>query len=376
MRVLPTAWRSCLFGLILAASPGASGAAPQALPLPAAVKMVGPAPKITRTQVSDGVYQFTVDDDGFDHDVNSVAIVNADDVLVFDTDTRPSVARAVLAQIRQITPKPVRFVVNSHWHPDHWSGNQVYAEAFPGLQIIASEESRTYMLNMAAVWPVVMPQRLARSVKQIDAEMASGKTTSGDPLSAKQRADDADHLLRQRDMTAEMTTLSRVYPNLTYRDEMHFYHGGREFRFMSVTGDALGSTVLYMPRERILIAGDTVVYPLPSYTPPLSRQAQSLRALLRLDFDTVIPGHGPVEHDKSYMTLEADLFENIVSQVIAAFRNGKVTVEEVQAAVQIDPALRARFTHGDSELEEAFPQLVTGLALKAYTEGRDSREFH
>jgi cyclase len=332
-------------------------------------------PRITQTRIADGIFQFSVDDDGFANNVNSVAIVNDQDVLVFDTDTRPSVARAVLAQIRQITPKPVRFVVNSHWHPDHWSGNQVYADAFPNLEIVATEQSREFMLNNAAVWPVVMPGRTERLAKQVEAELASGKNGNGAPLTAAERDAETTHLQRNRDMTAEMATVKRVYPTLTYTNEMTLRHGGREFRFIGVTGDAGGTTVLFMPRERLLIAGDTVVNPIPSFTPPLSQQAQSLRTLLRLDFDTVVPGHGPVEHGKDYMVLEADLFDEIVRQVVQAFRSGKVTVEEVQGAVNVD-SFRPRFTHGDPDLDSAFPDYVKGMALRAYLEARDSKEFH
>src|SRR5262249_10458698 len=83
---------------------------------------------IQETRLADGVYQFTVGRDAYVRYLNSVAVICDRDVLVFDTDTRPSSARLVLAAIRKITPKPVRFVVNSHWHPDHWSGNDVYLQ--------------------------------------------------------------------------------------------------------------------------------------------------------------------------------------------------------------------------------------------------------
>src|SRR5271167_1351431 len=98
---------------------------------------------VQKVQIADGIYQFITAPDGYVPNGNSIVIVNQDDVLVFDDFSRPSTARTELAEIRKITDKPVRYVVNSHHHPDHWSGNEVYAEAFPNLEIIASEESRT-----------------------------------------------------------------------------------------------------------------------------------------------------------------------------------------------------------------------------------------
>src|SRR5438128_9147884 len=116
---------------------------------------------IARTELAPGIFQFTVASDGYVEQLNSVAIVNDVDVLVFDTTTRPSTAEQIIAEIRKITDKPVRFVVNSHWHPDHWSGNQAYAAAFPGLEIIATEKERDLMLNMTSLWPKLLPQELA-----------------------------------------------------------------------------------------------------------------------------------------------------------------------------------------------------------------------
>src|SRR3984885_11915327 len=115
---------------------------------------------VQKVQIADGVYQFITAPDGYVPNGNSVVIVNENDVLVFDTFTRPSTARAELAEIRKITDKPVRYVVNSHHHPDHWSGNEVFAEAFPNIEIIASEDTRQYMLTIAKAWPPVFENTL------------------------------------------------------------------------------------------------------------------------------------------------------------------------------------------------------------------------
>jgi len=126
-----------------------------ALPTMAAGKSRPPMAPVTisKTELAPGIYQFQVASDGYVEQLNCVAIVNDADVLVFDTTTRPSTARTILSELRKITPKPVRFVVNSHWHPDHWSGNEVFAEANPELEIIATEKERDFMLNLASFGP-------------------------------------------------------------------------------------------------------------------------------------------------------------------------------------------------------------------------------
>ena len=86
-------------------------------------RMSGAGKDIRKFAVADGIFQFMTMRDSYVRQLNSVVIVNQNDVLVFDTNTRPSSARLILAEIRKITDKPVRYVVNSHWHPDHWSGN-------------------------------------------------------------------------------------------------------------------------------------------------------------------------------------------------------------------------------------------------------------
>jgi len=328
---------------------------------------------VEKVQIADGIYQFITAPDGYVPNGNSVVIVNENDVLVFDTFSRPSTARTVLAEIRKITDKPVRYVVNSHHHPDHWSGNEVYAEAFPGLEIIATEESRKYMLSLAKSWPPVWTNELRKAQADLDQEVSSGKQADGTALTAEQRSKDEDRVRLMRDWVAELMTVKRIYPTLTYSDQLTLRHGGREFRFMSMVGDAHGTTVLYLPKEKILATGDVISYPIPYISSPLSQEA-SLRRLGQFDAEVIIPGHGPAWHDKDYLNLEADLLESVVSQVDEAVQRGLVTVEEIQKVVNVEP-LRLKFTHDDKDLNAKFQRFVNHMVENASGEARDGRKW-
>ena len=329
---------------------------------------------VQKVQIADGIYQFSTAPDGYVPNGNSVVIVNEKDVLVFDTFTRPSTARTVLTEIRKITDKPVRYVVNSHHHPDHWSGNEVYLQAFPNLEIIASEQARQFMVNIANAWLPVFQNNLRKDQADLDKEVSSGKLPDGSPLTAAQRSKDENDVRLEREFVDESETVRRTYPTLTYTDKLVFRHGGREFHFMSVVGDADGTTVLYLPREKILITGDVISYPVPYFTPPLSQHAKSLRMLAQIDADVIIPGHGPAWHDKSFLNLEAELFETIVSQVNQAAQQGLVTVEEIQKRVDVEP-LRLKFTHDDKYLNAKFQRYVGRMIENASREARDGRKF-
>src|SRR2546422_6357699 len=93
------------------------------LQAPSAVT-VGKAYKFEK--ITDGVYYATATGSMITGS-NNVAIVGDRDVLVVDTGTSPAAARAFQEDLRAITDKPVRYVVNTHFHYDHTDGNQVYA---------------------------------------------------------------------------------------------------------------------------------------------------------------------------------------------------------------------------------------------------------
>jgi glyoxylase-like metal-dependent hydrolase (beta-lactamase superfamily II) len=336
--------------------------------------MSGAGHDIRKVTIADGIYQFMTMRDSYVRELNSVVIVNDHDVLVFDTDTRPSTARLILAEIRKITDKPVRYVVNSHWHPDHWSGNEVYADAFPGLEIIATDKTLEFMRNVANLWPGRFRDQLATMQTGLEKEIASGRRDDGTPLTAAQRSQDEADVRDYKSLVDEATNLRRVYPTLTYENRLTLEHGGREFRFMSMTGDAEGTTILYLPREKVLVTGDAVSYPIPYITPPPTRHAETLKALAQLDVDVIVPGHGPAFHDKEYLELELALLESVTERVREALQKGAQTLDDVQKTVTAED-LRERFTHDDPDLDARFRDRVKVLVKLAVREARDGQDL-
>ena len=309
---------------------------------------------------------------------NSVVIVNDNDVVVFDSPTRAVTAKAVIAEIRALTPKPVTMLINSHWHQDHWSGNDEYAKAFPGLRIVATEQTRDFMSRMPSRY---FANQVANSAKRLRTEIESatktGKLSDGSPLTPEARARlEADAAMAEQ-ASAEVAALPRVLPNLVFRDEMRFWNGRREFRLLSVTGDATASTVLFLPGSRILATGDVLVSPEHGQGPPpwttnsynITPWLESFRRLDALDPAIIVPGQGPAMRGQAYLERTIELYAAIIAQVHAALERGLVTEDEVQKVIDVD-AIGLAYTP-DAGLSEDFRPWVQRLAKKVMQESQD-----
>ena len=332
-----------------------------ALATPALAQDVG----IEATRLADGVHMFRTTFDGYVRG-NSVAIINENDVVVIDTHTRPSVARAIIGEIRKLTDKPVRLVVNTHWHPDHWSGNEVFEELYPGVQFIATEETVKYMRAVAPAWPKTIPGFVQRGRAAVDSMARTGRNAQGEPVSAEDIAAlDARTKIREA-MVAELVKVRRTFPTMTYRDRMRLARDTRDIELISMTGDASGSTVVYLPVEKIIIMGDLLVFPgqWGSNGYALAPWLEDLRRIQQMDVRIIVPGHGPAFDDKQYLGLVIDLFDSVIRQVNAALENGLYTNEQVAAAVDLSD-LRARFEAMGAEFDDAT------LITMAYREARD-----
>jgi glyoxylase-like metal-dependent hydrolase (beta-lactamase superfamily II) len=121
-----------------------------------------------------------------------------------------------------------------------------------------------------------------------------------------------------------------------------------------------------------VVAGDLVVYPMPYiYDGYPAEWGETLEKLGQLDAGTIVPGHGPVLHDKAYVFLVRDLMKSAVDQIDAELtRVGPAMfrgVDDVKGAVDLTP-FRQRFAGRDKDLAAAFDDMATHLINVAFKE--------
>jgi cyclase len=246
---------------------------------------------------------------------NTVVIIGDAEVLVVDSCYLPSSAREDIAQIRKWADKPVRYLLNTHWHNDHNQGNAVYSDAFPALAIVAQSETAKMMALRVATYLSEYPHRMELFQQEID----SGKYPSGAPLTQSE-LDDLENAVKggkaaSDAVSAEFLGLKVKLPDLTFDHELDIDLGNREVQLKYLgRGNTVGDVIAYLPKERILIAGDLVDSPVPYLGGGFPiEQVATLKRLKEVDFETLIPGHGGVLKGKAFVQQEIDLMETVIA---------------------------------------------------------------
>jgi cyclase len=320
----------------------------------------------TVTQLGDGVFVIRhADGPDSNPQGNTTVIVGSREVLVVDSGYLPSSAREDIAQIRKWTDRPVRYLVNTHWHPDHQRGNAAYADAFPGVAIVAHPETSRLMAYEAGNL-----DRYPRRLRAMQESLDTGVGTDGKPLDAEQRRELAETVAGRSRVAAELKRFRTQQPTLLFKDEIDLDLGDRLVQLRhGGTGDTRGDVWAYLPREQILVTGDIVVAPVPYFFAGYpSDLANSLRRLLQLEVKAVVPGHGDVMRDKSYMQAVLDMMDAIIGQVHAAvLRMGSLSARLEDVRKEIDVTrYRQQFAGDDPNNQEYFDQSIEGLIRNAF----------
>lgn len=308
------------------------------------------------TKVAEGVYAIRHADapDG-NPQGNTTVIVGERGVLVVDTSYLPSNAAEDIAQIRSWTKQPVRYVLNTHWHPDHQRGNSAYVDAFPDVAIVAHRETARLMAAYdtanRARYPKLLQTMKENLAKKPDAELQ--KTVEG----------------RGR-VLAELERSRLQLPTLTFDSELNLDLGNRivEIRHTG-TGDTRGDAWAYLPKDQVLVTGDVLVAPVPYFFagyPEL--RPRTLRRFMELDVKAIVPGHGDVMRDKTYLRDVTEMIETIVAEVHAAVvRIGSLSARLEAVRPQIDvQEYRRRFAGDDPDKQEYFDESIDGLIKDAF----------
>jgi cyclase len=249
-------------------------------------------PPVAVKKVAEDLYFF------FDYaGSNSVFLVTNDGVLVIDTRQHPRAGQELIGEIRKITDKPIRFVINSHFHGDHTFGNAAFQAA--GAQFIAQEETPKIMQKVQA--------------KEMARRQAYFKSHNYDPNEVK-----------------------LILPQITFDKSMTLWLGGREVRLMYLgPGQQDGDTFVYFPHAHALFTpGSFATRNIPNmaFTTSVDSWINLLDRVVGMnDVDIILPAHGDLATQadvKEFSAMLRDLYTTVKTDA-----DRGITLKEAQSTL-------------------------------------------
>lgn len=289
--------------------------------------VAGSLPSRTFEKVAEGVY-FALGTGSMMTASNAVVVVNDEDVLIVDPGITPAAATALIADVKTLTNKPIKFAVDSHYHYDHAFGNQVLG---PDVTLIGHDTTRRRLMG-----PVLKERTyLTNGSAAIATRFTALKRQIAEATDPQQRAILERQLAIHQLYADEQPKLRPTPPNTTLSRDMTLHRGSREIqiRFLG-RAHTDGDVVVFLPKERIIATGDMITAGL-SYTGDAFVQEwpATLEQVIALDFDTVLPGHGAVFKGKDHLRNLQAYWRDFYEQATALRKQG---VSPEEAAKRID----------------------------------------
>ena len=254
---------------------------------------------------------------------NAAIFVGAKEVVVVDAHSKPSAATALIGQIkREITEKPVRYVVNTHFHWDHTQGNNAYRAAEQKVDFIASATTKQLMSDLAVA-------RLNASIEQVPDEIEKLRTQAAQATSKAEKTFCAEQIGQLEAYQAELNNYSLELPTITFdksyllKDSAHDLH--IEFHGH---GHTAGDVIVFCPQKRVVATGDLIHGFLPFIADGFPRAwPDTIQSVGQLEFTKVLPGHASVQNGREVMSHKGNYIEELTARVEEGKRAGFTAVE-------------------------------------------------
>lgn len=292
------------------------------------------------------------------HKINCNAVVIAldDGLLVVDAHSKPSAARALMDQIKTVSTKPVKYVVNTHFHWDHAQGDSAYPAAWPqGLEIIAADATREGIEQRGV-------PRIKREILGLPGEIASLRGQVARAATAAERADAQSRLAQTEQYLAELEAMPMTMPSLTIDRSMTLHGKSRDVQILWLgKAHTDGDVFVYLPRERFVATGDV----LHQWTPFMADSypadwIKTLTALEQLEFDSAVGGHGDVMRGKAHLQAWKRYFTDLATETTNAYASG---ASMAQAVTRVAAVLVPRYAR---DMPASFGQDIAGNVQKVY----------
>jgi glyoxylase-like metal-dependent hydrolase (beta-lactamase superfamily II) len=281
-------------------------------------------------------------------------------VLVFDTHYTVEAGRELLKQIRAITAKPVRYVVNSHFHPDHTHGNQAFADA----QFIGSTATRRDVLEIDLASMNRTDAVVQNQLKNLRRDLVKNSDTT--------QLQELRDQIKKREKYLESVSHSKIIPpGATFDDSMIVRDGEQEANLLWLgPGHTDGDIIIFLVQKKIAYLGDLFF----NRAIPNVQEARmlewikTLKETLKLDANKFVPGHGAIGSRKEVETFLGYL-EEIKSLVEAAIARGD-SMEQATQGIQV-PAKYAGYHFQNffpSNIQKMFAELKMESQKKTESE--------
>jgi cyclase len=261
---------------------------------------------------------------------NAAIFVRSKDVVVVDTHSKPSAAAGLIGQLkREVTPKPVRYVINTHFHWDHTQGNHAYREIGEKVDFIASATTKQLMANLAVA-------RMKASVGEVPHLIETMRDQAAHATSAGEKAFCADQIRQLEAYQSELKNYTLELPTITFdksyllQDPSHDLH--IEFHGHAHTA---GDVVVYCPQERVIATGDVIHGFLPFIADGFPRiWPGTIDSIAGADFNHILPGHAAMQTGRTVMINFRNYIEELTGKIAQGKKAG-LTLAELQQRITV-----------------------------------------
>jgi cyclase len=249
---------------------------------------------------------------------NAVIFENADGLLIVDAHAAPSAVYALVAQIRrEITAKPVRYIVTTHMHGDHTQGLPAYKRIAPTADIISGSKTRELLAELG-------PARLKSAIEAVPGSIEGFRSRLSSAKTPEEKAYYQEMISQSRAFLEEMRDVTVELPTMTFEDRLILYDKAHDLHLsFRGRGHTAGDIVVFCPQKKVIASGDLLhsFFPVIGDGYPRDWPA-TLRSMSELPFETVIGGHGGVQHSSERLGQLRAYFEELIEVVARARQQG------------------------------------------------------
>ena len=246
--------------------------------------------KVTFEQLSEHAWAYTAEGDP-----NTGIVIGDDAVLVADTQATPAMAADVIRRIREVTDKPIKYVVLTHYHAVRVLG----ASAYQPQQVLASQDTYDLIVERGEADKASEIGRFPRLFRNVET------------------------------VPAGMT-----WPTITFSGKLTLWLGKLEVQLLQLgRGHTKGDTVVWLPHEKTLLSGDLVEFDATPYAGDayFSDWPQTLQNIAALKPSALVPGRGAALKGEAQVQKGLDVTRAFVSDLYASVKAGAAAGKDLKA---------------------------------------------